>query len=280
MKNLCRSAMMSLGLLFSLRAAHAVEKVVWVKSLPSAMTQAKQANKLVMVDFYTDWCGWCKELDKTTYSDAAVGKATQQVVAVKVNAEKEGLAAAKKYQVRSFPTILFVAPDGSLAGRIGGYAPPEPFLAALNKILTTHRELPALEAQARSDSAAPKLLAKLFITYVNRENSGKAEAMLSRLERADPTQKHLNLAKACNAVGEMYRTSGQFAKALPLYQKSIQRGKSSYDIAFAHVSSAICRFATGKQKTAVPHLKTVLAMKNAPAEMKQIAQEMLNVANR
>jgi len=88
-----------------------------------------------MVDFYTDWCGWCRRLDETTYSDADVRRALGGVVAVKLNAEKEGRREAARYRVQGYPTILFLSADGKEVGRIGGYLPPRPFLEELKDIL-------------------------------------------------------------------------------------------------------------------------------------------------
>jgi hypothetical protein len=50
-----RGAMVSVGLMMTVQAAQAAEKVNWAKSLETAMVQAKKTNRLVMADFYTDW---------------------------------------------------------------------------------------------------------------------------------------------------------------------------------------------------------------------------------
>ena len=38
----------------------------------TALSQAKQENKWVMIDCYTDWCGWCKHMVRTTYSNPGI----------------------------------------------------------------------------------------------------------------------------------------------------------------------------------------------------------------
>ena len=52
-------------------------KINWI-SFEQAMALAKQDGKPVLVDVYTDWCGWCKRLDATTYQDGRNYYETQQ----------------------------------------------------------------------------------------------------------------------------------------------------------------------------------------------------------
>jgi len=107
----------------------------WERDLPKALARASDEKKLVMVDFYTDWCRWCQRMDQTTFADAKVQKALERVVSVKLNAEKDGRAAATRLSVDGYPTIVFLDPNGGEVGRIPGYLEPGPFLAELEDIL-------------------------------------------------------------------------------------------------------------------------------------------------
>ena len=44
------------------------EKVEWY-TFDKGVDQAKKENKLLVVDFYTDWCHWCKVMDKETFAN-------------------------------------------------------------------------------------------------------------------------------------------------------------------------------------------------------------------
>ncbi len=94
----------------------------------SALDRAKKENRLVMVDFYTDWCGWCKKLDTETYGDVRVAEALRGVISIKVNAEKEGEAVAEQYRVRGFPTVIFVSASGEVVRKVEGYVGAEEML--------------------------------------------------------------------------------------------------------------------------------------------------------
>jgi len=94
-----------------------------------------------MIDFYTDWCGWCKRLDRDTFPDKTVIKLLQNFIPLKLNAERAGRSLARRYGVRGYPTILFLDHKGKLIGRIGGYLKPGPFANALKRIQAAYKKL-------------------------------------------------------------------------------------------------------------------------------------------
>ena len=76
----------------------------------NVVLQAKAQKKLIFVDIYTTWCGPCKEMDKKTFTDPSVGdKFNARFINYKIDAEKGfGINLAKRYNVTSYPTCLFI----------------------------------------------------------------------------------------------------------------------------------------------------------------------------
>ena len=76
----------------------------------NVVLQAKAQKKLIFVDIYTTWCGPCKEMDKKTFTDSFVGdKFNARFINYKIDAEKGfGINLAKRYNVTSYPTCLFI----------------------------------------------------------------------------------------------------------------------------------------------------------------------------
>lgn len=87
--------------------------------------KAKKENKILIMDVYTDWCGWCKRMDRDTYEKAEVIEAiNKDFVAVKMNPEKTGsyklenkevsgrelVAQLSNGQLRGYPSTIFVFP--------------------------------------------------------------------------------------------------------------------------------------------------------------------------
>ena len=107
----------------------------WYKDLPEAKTQAQAQNKPILIDFYTDWCGWCKRLDKDPYAHKDVADFAKGFICVKINAD-EHRQLTKEYGVRGFPTTVFLRPDGVLIEAVPGYMPPDKFLTLMKRMLT------------------------------------------------------------------------------------------------------------------------------------------------
>ena len=110
-------------------------------SFEAALKKAATEKKLVMVDFFTTWCGPCKQLDKTTWKDPKVQAwLDKHTIALKIDAEKQA-ALARKYKVRAFPTMTFINPDGSTVGSIVGYRSAKDFISVASDRIAGITEL-------------------------------------------------------------------------------------------------------------------------------------------
>ena len=47
------------------------QKIKWV-DFNTGLALAQQTGKMAVIDCYTDWCGWCKVMDKKTFSDPKI----------------------------------------------------------------------------------------------------------------------------------------------------------------------------------------------------------------
>ncbi|HEX9009365.1 MAG TPA: thioredoxin domain-containing protein [Holophagaceae bacterium] len=104
-------------------------------SLDQALAKAAEQRRVVLVDFYTTWCGPCKLLDSTTWRDGkVVALLEQEAIPLKIDAEKEA-ALSRKYAVDAYPTILLLKPDGSVLDRMVGYQKPEAFIVSFQGAL-------------------------------------------------------------------------------------------------------------------------------------------------
>ena len=129
-------------------------KLQWFEYV-EGYNKAKAENKILLVDAYTDWCGWCKVMDRETYTNAEVIAAlNQDFVCVKFNPEVEMTHSFGKYNLKSnellywlangqpggYPTSYFVFHPTKNDERASqaGYLPPDQFLKLLAEVKKRH----------------------------------------------------------------------------------------------------------------------------------------------
>jgi thioredoxin-related protein len=118
------------------------QKVNWL-SFEDAISLNKENPKPILIDIYTDWCGYCKKMDLYTFSNKTISRyINENFYAVKLNGEgkknitfnghtfkfhKEGrrgyheLSAALMNGKLSYPTTIFLSEEEELLDRIPGY---------------------------------------------------------------------------------------------------------------------------------------------------------------
>ncbi len=99
-------------------------------SFQEALDKAKKEDKLIFIDFYTDWCAPCKAMLKNVFPQPEVGSVYNKLfVNLTINAEKEGAELAKKYEVNAFPNFVFLDGDGNVMYRSKGAQNAEKIIA-------------------------------------------------------------------------------------------------------------------------------------------------------
>ena len=149
------------GIVFFLATVslQAQNKIKW-NTWDEAIEKSKKVKKKIFVDIYTDWCGWCKKLDNTTFAENYIAKyINENYYPVKFNAEmKESVnlkgteykfvnngrrgyheLAAYLMQGRlSYPTVVFLDEDLNLIQAIPGFQESDKLILAQIAIRQLH----------------------------------------------------------------------------------------------------------------------------------------------
>ncbi len=137
-------------------------EIHWLR-YDEALKKARKENKHVLVDFTATWCGWCKKMDRDTFSKpeiikmindyfvpAQVWHGKQDTLDIDGYKITEMDLARTEFGIRSYPTFWFVSPNGDKIGPVSGYYPPEPFMKALEYVKDRRYE----EQRAKADTTS------------------------------------------------------------------------------------------------------------------------------
>lgn len=112
------------------------------EQLADVLDKAKDKNKIVLLDMYTDWCLPCKIMDKEVYSDRETARfMNENFINYKVNAEtKEGPDLTLIYNVDAYPTILFLNYKGKVIKRQVGSLGLNAFNELMEEVLSMPKD--------------------------------------------------------------------------------------------------------------------------------------------
>jgi thioredoxin-related protein len=261
----------------ALAIASQAGEITWSTNEAKAFAAAKTGKKLVMIDFYTDWCVWCKRLDKDTYTDSTVVTESTKLIPLKLDAEKDGMKLAKSLKVDGYPTIVFLDSDKKLVYKVVGYLPPAGFLGEMKKAQDVYENFPKYKARVTKNPQDVEALIGLTSTYAAQGDATNMAATLALYEKADSKGANPKAADLYNAVGDYYQTSQNFAKAIPSFERAIAVTKDPKKEAYARISISYCYFGNKEPKKAIPHLQAVIAM---GGEYKKDAENLLKEAQK
>lgn len=141
MRGICKALVFGIFLMGTY-VASAQEEVEWL-SFEEAVAKSKEEPKKLLIDIYTDWCGWCKKMDREAYSNPElVSYINANYYPVKFNAEQKEsiefdghtfkfvaqgrrgvheLAAALTNNKLSYPTTVFMDEKFRIIQSLPGY---------------------------------------------------------------------------------------------------------------------------------------------------------------
>ncbi len=175
------------GLIAVFNVSYADEVHFTEGSYEEVLKKAKDENKVVMIDFVTDWCKWCVETDKKVYTKPAVYEyANEHQINWKIDAEKgEGIELAKKYNVKGYPTIIFVDADGKEIDRIYGYVFADEFLQKMKDYNNGVNTYSALKESVEANPDSPEANWKFAEKLISYGDYDEAKPYLEKVVKID-----------------------------------------------------------------------------------------------
>ena len=94
----------------------------------------KKLGKMVFIEFYADWCGFCRMMERSTFRDPSViAILNRDFIPVKVHSDREQHI-AREHNVRALPSIAFLSKSGEKLGTVPGYIPSKKLVEILEEV--------------------------------------------------------------------------------------------------------------------------------------------------
>ena len=199
-----------------LAACQRTAPVQWFEGdLEAALAEAGARRTVVMAEFYTEWCGWCRRLEADTLSKPEVRRELESIVSLRLDAEREGAELAERFGVDSYPTLVFLDPEGREVERILGYLPPDTFLRRVQRIRAGDTFLASLRRlQAEPDD--PEAVVRSVEGLLERSDPEGAISRIEDFHRATGGRRQ----EVCREL--------MFAARAELHSRSYQRAAELY----------------------------------------------------
>ncbi|MDV7698035.1 thioredoxin domain-containing protein [Chryseobacterium soli] len=174
------------------------------------LAKAKKENKLVFIDAYASWCGPCKLMVKNIFPLKTVGDYYNgHFINAKIDMEKgEGIGLAKKYNVKAFPTYLFINGDGEEVHRTLGYVEENDFIQFAKDAGDPNKRLTSLKQKFENGEKDPEFLKNLagLTLYNDAEFSGKVlDRYFQSKESLDQEDVQMLLAGTQSSDSPLYK---------------------------------------------------------------------------
>jgi thiol-disulfide isomerase/thioredoxin len=193
--------------------AHASGPLTWSHDPQAAFATAKSSGKLLLVDAYADWCGWCKKLERDVFPDPRFVEVARDFVLLRIDVEDgaEGSRMADEYGADSLPTLLLLEPSGALAGVVTGFEPASEMAQSIRSALADHqRTLDEFRRTLASGDVQKLQLSAL--DFYGHHDGGRAAELFEKV-LASSRQAPVDEAWTRYLLADAWRMADDLAKA-------------------------------------------------------------------
>ncbi|MCB1008975.1 MAG: thioredoxin family protein [Acidobacteria bacterium] len=170
-------------LLAALSGAPAVaEPPRWHDHADAAFAEAKESGKIVLVDLYADWCGWCKVMDAQVFTTPEFQQFAADFVLLRVDVEDggDGTEIQRRFNAASLPTLLLLDGKQALVGQVPGFNPTAKLLARIRSEIGKHAfAVESYEKALASDD--PVAWERKAIEWHQRGDGARSAALFEKL---------------------------------------------------------------------------------------------------
>jgi thioredoxin-like negative regulator of GroEL len=227
--------------------------ILWYTTTVKAFDEAREGEKPVLTFLYTDWCGYCRQMDSTTFTDSSViEELGDRVIWLRLNAEtdEEGVRLARKFQVSGYPTLLLLDPEGDEIDRLQGFMPPERFLQSVDESIVSAESFAEAQELIETDPENAEARYALAEHYLRRSMFADAVPHLTKVIELDPANQFGNTDASLYYLAESLTETRSFEAAIEKLETLQYRFPESHFASEAELMKAEILLFSGKKSEA------------------------------
>jgi thioredoxin-related protein len=204
----------------------APSSITWLTDYQSAAAIASQTKKPIFIECFAKSCRWCDKMQNDVYTDSNFIQFMTSYVPLRLDIEdgNEGTSVAKRYNVKTLPTVLVVDANGALLNRIGGNWTAKQLITDLSMI----QALLDRERVNQSDWTTMERLAK---EYLFRDMNAEAQTRFEKILKAPVDSVTKESAHFSLALAQYYQQKTTEAlQTLRSYLETYVDGKSTEEV--------------------------------------------------
>ena len=224
----------------------------WETNYNTALEKAAKENKVIMIDFYTDWCTICKIMETNVYLDKNVASnINYNSVPLKINAEyndKYTKLLTNQYNISAFPTTVFINTNGFIIKKILGYIETNDLLEEIKNI-----EVKAENISIEFANDNPTV-EKLKI-YIDSEYYKEAIEMYNILLKENKIEKK-DIPTYLVDIGTLLFYNEQFDEGIKYFNEVLNNYSNSQKLYEAIYFKGIYKIIMGDKEEGINYLKS------------------------
>lgn len=199
-------------------------KISWQNSYSSGLALAEKEKKMKMLYFYTDWCGWCKKMEKEAFTDKELTGFLDKFIKVKINGDKDKQT-TQKFAVTGYPTLVFTDHEGKVIEKIVGFLPVKSLREKIKTVLS-QGEKPSQSENPQANAETPQNIQ----TPVQGEqrNAEVGQKGNVQAEVAQPPPPNNETPGRYHELAHSFEKQGDLEKAAELFRKAIELGPDDW----------------------------------------------------
>ena len=213
-------------ILFFLVCPRIFSQISWLSSLPHGQVISHSTGKLLLIDFYADWCGPCKMMDRDLWDDDEMDTLVNYFIPVRIDIDYNR-SLATKYSVKGIPKVIIALSNGDVVWEMMGYSGKSEYLQVLRSLPVNLNELFELAVALSGKDPDTYLQTGIVLqkTGKNITNPGLKDAFLllahEKFRFSEKQTKDLKIQQKAQLYSILVDvTRGSYKKA----QKGIEKG--------------------------------------------------------